>query len=68
MFPSDCDWGRELCCGWDLFLPCCPVLSAATVSLRDVSRLRGQHKLEGFISLEAQEGATAHSQPPVLLR
>jgi len=20
------DWGRELCCGLDLFLPCCPVL------------------------------------------
>jgi hypothetical protein len=54
MFPLENNWGRELCCGLDLFLPCCPVLSVGTVSLRDVSRSRGQHKLEGFISLEAQ--------------
>jgi hypothetical protein len=39
------------------------VLSAGTVSLRDVSRPRGQHKLDGFISLEAREGRRDSPQP-----
>ena len=55
MFSLDCDWGREVL--WLEFvftlMPC--AVCGHGEPQGDVSRPRGQHKLKGFVSLEARE-------------